>query len=84
MNKSVYENYSETKLKKAFDFCEGYKKFITDAKTEREAVVETIKIAEKNENVQEQKLQEIINENKPVSAETRAVFSTFMKQLHIS
>jgi len=42
------------------------------------------KIAEKNENVQEQKLQEIINENKPVSAETRAVFSTFMKQLHIS
>lgn len=46
MNKSVYENYSEAKLKKAFDFCEGYKKFITDAKTEREAVCETVKIAE--------------------------------------
>ncbi|MBE7075065.1 MAG: aminopeptidase [Clostridiales bacterium] len=48
MNKSVYENYSDEKLKQAFDFCEGYKKFITDAKTEREAIIETIKIAENN------------------------------------
>ncbi len=48
MNKNVYEEYSEKKLKDAFDFCEGYKKFITNAKTEREAIIETIKLAEEN------------------------------------
>ena len=48
MNKSVYENYSDEKLKQAFDFCEGYKQYITDAKTEREAIIETVKMAEAN------------------------------------
>lgn len=48
MNKCVYEEYSEKKLKEAFDFCEGYKSFITNAKTEREAIIETIKLAEEN------------------------------------
>ena len=47
MNKSVYESYSQEKLNKSQEFCEGYKAFITNAKTEREAVVETIKIVEK-------------------------------------
>ena len=47
MNKNVYENYDEKKLKKAFDFCEGYKQFISSAKTERESIIETIKIATK-------------------------------------
>lgn len=47
MNKSVYEKYDDKKLKKAFDFCEGYKSFITNAKTEREAIIETIKIVQK-------------------------------------
>lgn len=48
MNKSVYEKYDDKKLKKAFDFCEGYKQYITDAKTEREAIIETVKMAEAN------------------------------------
>ncbi len=48
MNKSVYEQYSEKKLKDAFDFCEGYKKYITLSKTEREAIIESIKLAEEN------------------------------------
>ena len=48
MNKSVYEKYTDKKLKSAYDFCEGYKNYITNAKTEREAIVETIKIAEAN------------------------------------
>ena len=48
MNKSVYENYTDKKLKQANDFCEEYKIYITNAKTEREAIIETIKIAEKN------------------------------------
>ena len=47
MNKSVFENYDDKKLKEAYDFCEGYKEYITNAKTEREAIIETIKLAEK-------------------------------------
>ena len=46
MNKTVYENYDDKKLKQAFDFCEGYKSYITNAKTEREAIIETVKLAE--------------------------------------
>ena len=39
---------SDDKLKKADKFCEGYKDFLDKAKTEREAVVETIEMAKKN------------------------------------
>lgn len=39
---------SEDTLKKADEFCEGYKKFLNDAKTEREAVKAAIKIAEQH------------------------------------
>ncbi|MBQ7885120.1 MAG: aminopeptidase [Clostridia bacterium] len=46
MNKNVYENYTDAKLKQAYQFCEGYKTFITNAKTEREAIIETVKLAE--------------------------------------
>ena len=48
MNKNIYEKYSDEKLKQAFDFCEGYKQYITNAKTEREAIIETVKMAEAN------------------------------------
>ena len=48
MNKNVYENYTEQKMKDAIDFCEGYKEYITNAKTEREAIYETVKLAKAN------------------------------------
>ncbi|MGN0597192.1 MAG: aminopeptidase [Ruminiclostridium sp.] len=38
---------SEEEMKKADDFCEGYKSFLDKGKTEREAVAETVKLAEK-------------------------------------
>ena len=38
---------SDEKLKKADKFCEGYKDFLNSAKTEREAVVEAVRQAEK-------------------------------------
>lgn len=37
---------SEEEKKQAFDFCEGYMRFLDDAKTEREAVEAAVKIAE--------------------------------------
>lgn len=39
---------TEEQIKEAYAFCEDYKKFLDNAKTEREAVIEAIKIAEKN------------------------------------
>lgn len=38
----------ENQLKQAHDFCEGYKRFLNVAKTEREAVEETIRLAKDN------------------------------------
>ena len=48
MNENIYKFYDEEKLKKAYGFCEGYKHFITIAKTEREVVCETVKLAQAN------------------------------------
>ncbi len=46
--KNGLKKATEEQIKEAFMFCEDYKKFLDNAKTEREAVVEAIKIAEKN------------------------------------
>ncbi|MBR1747143.1 MAG: aminopeptidase [Clostridia bacterium] len=46
--KNVYADADEAKLKKIFDYAEGYKAYLDDAKTEREAVKAGIAIAEKN------------------------------------
>ena len=46
--KSVYEQCDEEKLEKIMKYAEGYKKYIDEAKTEREAVEASIKIAEAN------------------------------------
>ena len=45
--KNAWEKYDEDGIKKIFDFNDGYKKFISDCKTERECVKETIKMAKK-------------------------------------
>ncbi len=45
-NKNGILRVSDEELTKAYDFCEDYKKFLDNAKTEREAVSEAIKIAE--------------------------------------
>ncbi len=36
--KNAWEKYDEKELKELFDFCEGYKEFISNGKTERECV----------------------------------------------
>ena len=44
--KNAWNKYSEEELKEVFEFCEGYKDFMSRCKTERECVKETIKLAE--------------------------------------
>lgn len=46
MRENAWKKYDEEGLKKVFDYCEGYKKYISDCKTERECVTEAIRIAE--------------------------------------
>ena len=46
--KSTGHRMSDAEIKKAFDFCNGYKNFLDAAKTEREAVVVTESMLQKN------------------------------------
>lgn len=65
MNKSVYEKYDDKKLTTAYAFCEGYKDYITNAKTEREAIIQTVKLAE---NAGYKNLADIIKSGKKLKA----------------
>ena len=44
----AYKTADEKKLKNVFDYCEKYKKFLNDGKTEREAVSTAVDLLEKN------------------------------------
>ena len=46
MRENAWKKYDEAGLKDVFEYCEGYKKYISDCKTERECVSESIRIAE--------------------------------------
>ena len=39
---------SDAEVKKADKFCENYKKYLDESKTEREAVIKSIEMAKKN------------------------------------
>lgn len=43
MREIAWNKYDEQKMKEVMDFSEGYKKFISECKTERECVTESIK-----------------------------------------
>ncbi|MBO4733205.1 MAG: aminopeptidase, partial [Clostridia bacterium] len=45
-NKNAFLRLDEEEIKKAYDFCEGYKQFLNLAKTEREAASTAIVLAE--------------------------------------
>jgi len=46
--KDASKTFSEEKIKSAFDFSEGFKDFLNQAKTERESVVYALDLAKKN------------------------------------
>ena len=46
MRENAWKKYDEAGLKEVFEYCEGYKKYISDCKTERECVSESIRSAE--------------------------------------
>ncbi|MCQ2409368.1 MAG: aminopeptidase [Clostridia bacterium] len=46
--KNVFQEADKKEMKAIMDYAEGYKKFLDNGKTEREAVYETIELAKKN------------------------------------
>ena len=46
--KNIYEEATPEKIKAIYDYAEGYKTFLDNAKTEREATTESIKLAKAN------------------------------------
>ncbi|OOM81658.1 putative M18 family aminopeptidase 1 [Clostridium puniceum] len=45
LNKNAWNKYSSKEVEEIFEFCEGYKNFMSKCKTERECVSEVIKLA---------------------------------------
>ncbi|WP_297424415.1 aminopeptidase [Clostridium sp.] len=46
LSKNAWNKYNDKQVKEIFDFCEGYKNFMSKCKTERECVKEVISLAE--------------------------------------
>ena len=48
MTKNAWKKYNQEQIKEIFDFCEDYKKYISDCKTERECTIASVEIAKAN------------------------------------
>lgn len=62
---NIWKEYNEEKLNAMEGFCNHYKKFISDCKTERECIDYTIKLAEQNGFIN---LDDALEQNKKLSA----------------
>ncbi|MBR3839792.1 MAG: aminopeptidase [Erysipelotrichales bacterium] len=76
--KNAWEKYNDDNFKVVMDFAEGYKKFITDAKTERECVTEAVAICEANGYVN---LDTYIAEGKEIKTGDKVYVTNMKKNL---
>lgn len=76
--KNAWPKYAGEKQKEVFDFCEGYKKFISQCKTERECVTEFERMAKEAGYVD---LNEIIASGKTVKAGDKVYANNMGKML---
>ncbi len=77
--KTAYEIFNKAQLKKSYDFCNDYKKFLDECKTEREAVEKIKKIAKKKGKKvisnREKEIAVLIPGKKPVKDGVKIVIS---------
>jgi len=77
--KPAWEIFNENQIKKAYDFCEDYKKFLNDSKTEREAIQQIANIAKKGKKKiilnREKAAAIIVPGKKPISEGLKIVIS---------
>lgn len=64
-NKNAWTKYSENQIEEVFDFCNGYKDFISKCKTERECTKEIIRLSEEQGY---KNLDDIIKNNKKLTS----------------
>lgn len=64
-NKNAWAKYTEKQVEEIFDFCNGYKDFMSKCKTERECATEIISLA-KQQGYED--LEDIIKNNKKLSS----------------
>jgi len=77
--KTAWEIFKKNQIKKAYDFCEDYKKFLNDSKTEREAIQQIENIAKKGKKKiilnREKAAAIIVPGKKPISKGLKIVIS---------
>ncbi len=76
--KTVWEKYNEQQMNEVRTFNNGYKKYISDCKTERECVVESIRIAEEYGY---KNLKELIASNTAVKTGDKVYYNNMGKSL---
>ena len=76
--KNAWLGYSEKVKKDVFKLNEGYKKFISDCKTERECITETVRMAEEQGYVD---LNEVIAKKQTLKAGDKVYFNNMGKAL---
>ncbi len=77
--KTAYEIFNKAQLKKSYDFCNGYKKFLDECKTEREAIEKINKIVKKQKKKiisnREKETAVLIKGKKPVKDGVKIIIS---------
>lgn len=78
MREIAWNKYDDEKIKEVMELSEGYKKFISDCKTERECVIESIRIAEEHGY---RNLEDIIKNNETLKAGDKVYANNMGKTL---
>ena len=77
-SKNAWLKFDEKGKKEIFDFCEGYKKYISDCKTERECITEAIRLAEAKGY---RNLDDVIKANESLEAGAKVYVNNMEKSL---
>ena len=76
--KNAWLKFDDTKKEEIFSFCEGYKKYISDCKTERESIKEAIYLAESKGY---RDLKNVISARKSLKAGDKVYYNNMDKSL---
>lgn len=76
--KNAWEKYSQAQVEEIFEFCEDYKSFISNCKTERECVTESVRMAEQSGY---KNLEDCIKNNTPLKAGDKVYFNNMGKSI---
>ena len=76
--KNAWEKYNQAQVGEIFEFCEGYKNFISICKTERECVTESVRMAEE---AGYKNLAQCVKDNTPLKAGDKVYINNMGKSI---